>query len=299
MAATIDYLIGIDGGGSGTRAALQRSSGGHVLAIGRAGPSALGQGIPQAWRHIEQAVRDAFQLAGIDFPGWSRCAATTALSGVGNRAWKQAFLAAQPGLARLDVESDALAMLVGAHQGKPGVIVVAGTGSIAEVLRPDGTCVAVGGWGFPIGDEGSGAWIGLQAVRHAQAALDGRATAGPLARRIWAHCGEDREDLQAWCGAAGQFAYGQLAPAVFDSEAADPAAAAILRHAASAIEQLALAADPDGHLPLAISGSIGERLAPRLPAAVRQRLVPVHESAALGALRLIRHALHEELEQPA
>jgi glucosamine kinase len=292
------YLIGVDGGGSGTRAVVERRDGTRV-GSGRAGPSALGQGVGQAWRHVEQAIREAFGAGGLPVPAWRHCALAAALSGVSHEPWRDAFLAAEPGFALLQAETDSFAMLVGAHAGAPGVIVVAGTGSIAEALDREGRRSTVGGWGFPVGDEGSGAWLGLQAMRHAQAALDGRARAGELARRVWSHCGGGRDALQAWCSHAGQFAYAQLARSVFECEQADAVAAALLQRAAAALEELALAIDPRGHLPLAMSGSIGERLAPRLDAAVRGRLVPVREDAAHGALRLVRQLAQEALEETA
>jgi glucosamine kinase len=293
-----DFLIGVDGGGSGTRAVVARPDGSR-LGAGRAGPSALGQGVPQAWRHVEQAVRDAFRAAGEPLPAWRRCALVAALSGVSHEPWRRAFLAADPGLGLLDAETDSFAMLLGAHAGAPGVIVVAGTGSIAEALHTDGRRSTVGGWGFPVGDEGSGAWLGLQAMRHAQAAMDGRAAAGELAQRIWSHCGADRDALQTWCGHAGQFAYAQLARAVFECQVSDPVATALLEGAATALAELARAIDPRGQLPLAVSGSIGERLASRFDAALRARLVPVREDAAQGALRLARQLAQEALEETA
>jgi glucosamine kinase len=289
----VDYLVGVDGGGSGTRALVQRVGGARV-GSGTAGPSALGQGVAQAWRNIEAAIRAAFDEAGLPLPPWQRCALAAGLSGVSHAPLRDAFLAADPGLARLEAQSDGFAMLMGAHGGKPGAILIAGTGSIAEALRADGSRATVGGWGFPVGDEGSGAWLGLHAVRHGQAALDGRANAGPLARRVWMGCGDDRETLQAWCARAGQYAYAQLARAVFDTEASDPVAAALLQRAVQALEALALAIDPRGRLPLAASGSIAERLAPRMRPALRGRLVPAQDSAMAGALLLIRQALARE-----
>lgn len=292
----VDYLIGVDGGGSGTRVLLQRA-GGDVIGRGGAGPSALGQGVAQAWRNIEAAVRAAFADAGLQPPPWRRCALAAGLSGVSHPPWRDSFVAGNPGFAALAAETDSFAMLLGAHGGGPGAILIAGTGSIAEALHADGSRATVGGWGFPVGDEGSGAWLGLHAVRHGQAALDGRANASPLARRVWMQCGDDRESLQSWSDAAGQFGFAQLARMVFDVEGADPVAAALLQRATAALEDLALAIDPRARLPLAASGSIGERLAPRMRPALRERLVPARDGAAAGALALIRRVLHRQTEE--
>jgi glucosamine kinase len=128
-------------------------------------------------------------------------------------------------------------------------------------------------------------------MQHAQHAVDGRADATALARAVWSRCGRDRDALLAWCAQANQFEYAQLAPLVFEAEAAgDAVASALLDAAAGAINAMAHALDPDGRVPLAISGSVGERLAPRLPAALRARQVAVAAGADVGALNLIRRA---------
>lgn len=283
----IEFLIGVDGGGSGTRARVVRRDGAPV-GQGQAGPSALGQGIAAAWTQVDHAIRAAFAAGGCDVPAWSRCALAAALSGVSNRPWRDAFLAGNPGFGQLAAETDSYAMLLGAHGGKPGAIVAAGTGSVGEVLHRDGSRLCVGGWGFPTGDEGSGAWIGLHAVRLAQYAIDGRVNAGPLVRHVWEHCGSDRHALQAWCDHAGQFAYAQLATAVFDAEPGDPAAAQILIRAAASLDVIAVAIDPHGGLPLAVCGSIGQRLEARLSPPIRARCVPVAAGPVDGAVVLAR-----------
>src|SRR6185503_621643 len=89
-----------------------------------------------------------------------------------------AFFRAAPDYALIVLETDARTALVGAHEGRPGAIVVVGTGAVGEALHADGRRISVSGWGFPVGDEGSGAWLGLRAMREAQRALDGRAKAG-------------------------------------------------------------------------------------------------------------------------
>jgi glucosamine kinase len=286
----IEFLIGIDGGGTATRALVAHRDG-AVIAQGQAGPSALGQGIVKAWEEVERAVAQGFAEAGVPRPAPGRCALAAGLSGVSNRPWRDEFVARNPGYAKLVAETDSFTMLIGAHGGRPGAIVAAGTGSIGEVLRPDGTRFSVGGWGFPVSDEGGGAWLGMRAVALAQRAIDGRVNAGTLARHVWERCGGDRDTLQAWCDHARQFEYAQLAPAVFGAEASDPAAAQLLVQAVAALDAIALALDPQGALPLAVCGSIGKRLAPRLSPAVKSRLVDAADGPAAGALTLARRAI--------
>ena len=285
-----EFLVGVDGGGSGTRALLAHRDG-TVIGDAQAGPSGLSRGIAPAWAAIETATRRAFEAAGLRPAPWSQCALGAGLAGASHRPWRDAFVAANIGFTHIALDNDSFTMLLGAHAGRPGVVVAAGTGSVGEVLRADGSRRSLGGWGFPIGDEGSGAWLGWQAVRHAQAAMDDRAVAGALARQVWATCGGDHGALLEWCRSAGQFEYAQLAPVVFGAEADDAHAAALLATAVSELEALALALDPDGALPLAVSGSIGRRLAPRFSPRVRSRCVDIAQGADAGALILIRRAL--------
>ena len=109
-------------------------------------------------------------------------------------------------------------------------------------------------------------------------------------------CGGTRDALQAWCGAAGQFAYAQLAPAVFEYEPVDPTAQRLVQEAAAALEAIAHALDPQGRLPVAFAGSIAHLLADRVGPALRRRIVEPAEGPAAGALALARRLVHNETE---
>ncbi len=292
------HLIGIDGGGTSTRARLVDAEG-RLLGLGQAGPSALGQGAAQAWRHVQAAVADAFRAAGLTHEAASlddpalldRCGLGLGLSGAENPGWVRDFLSLAPAWGHLALDTDGYAAVLGAHGGRPGALVAVGTGSVGEALHADGRRLTVGGWGWMLGDEAGGAWLGQHAIRHAQQALDGRATAGALAHAIWTKCGADRPTLLDWCAAAQQQRYAELATLVFEWQAADPAAAALIARAVDEVQQLADALDPHGTLPLAITGSIGAQLLPRLSARFQARLVSPAGDATEGALHLLRHAL--------
>ncbi|HEY4805000.1 MAG TPA: ATPase, partial [Paraburkholderia sp.] len=85
------WLIGVDGGGTGTRVALGDASG-IELARAAAGPSGLGLGIERAWQSIEEGCRAAFAQAGLAFD-WSQCVLGCGLAGVNNPEWLAAFRA--------------------------------------------------------------------------------------------------------------------------------------------------------------------------------------------------------------
>lgn len=285
--ARLRFLIGVDGGGTGTRVKLADRDG-RILAQGEGGPSALGQGAEQAWRHIGKAVQAAADSAGIAELDFAACAIGLGLSGVSVASQAQAFIVQQPGFALLALDGDGYTTVLGAHGGRPGAVLAAGTGTVGEALRRDGSRAMSSGWGYITGDEGSGAWLGLQAMRHAQQARDGRAAIGSLAQAVWAVAGTERPAILAWCAAAGQHGFASLARLVFDSAASDPVATGLIAQAVAELERLALALDPEADLPLALAGSIALRLAPNFSPALQARLVPAQGDSADGALLLIR-----------
>jgi glucosamine kinase len=289
----IEYLIGVDGGGTGTRvrlAAVHPGGDGTEIAQGAGGPSGLGLGIARAWDAIQQAVAAAFAAGGMQQPAPERIAIGLGLAGVHNKQWAAEFTAANPGYARVRLETDGFTTLMGAHGGAPGAIVAIGTGSVGEVLREDGTRHEVGGWGFPAGDEASGGWIGLRAINHIEQVLDGRRERSAFADNVIDACGGHRDAIQVWLGKATQTAYASLAPLVLQhgsTEAADPVARAILLDAGAEVAAIARALDPEGTLPLALCGGLGAALRDFLPPELLARTTPPQGDSAAGALRMI------------
>ncbi len=286
------YHIGIDGGGTGTRARLTHTDG-RFLGEGHSGPSGLTQGIEQAWTHIRLAILDAIQcseLQGLAAPVAANTALGLGLAGANNTKLQQQFFAANPGYRRLKLESDAYTSLLGAHGGQPGALLAIGTGSVGLARHADGRRVEVGGWGFPSGDDGSGAVLGLRALNLAQRVLDGRLPAGPLADAVIAATGSTPQAVLGWSCSASQNRFATLAPLIFEHAERDPQAAALIDYALYSIEDMAQTLDPDHVLPLAILGSLGKRLAPRLSARTLRRVVPAQGDDIDGALALCLHA---------
>ena len=283
----IDYLLGVDGGGTSTRVRLLCANGAR-LSQGRGGPSGLMHGAAAAWAAIEAAAVQAFAEAGLARPERSRIAIGLGLAGAHNQAWAGALVALQPGYALMALETDAYTAWLGAHQGRPGAVVAVGTGSVGLAVANDGSRRDVGGWGFPVDDEGSGAWLGLQAVNHTMKAVDGRRPAGPLSQAVQARCGPGRERLLDWTAHATQTRYAELAPLVLTHAQCDTAARALLIHAGLHITALAAALDPAHKLPLALCGGLAVPLRPYLPEALRARCQAPLGDAVDGAVRLIQ-----------
>ena len=286
----IEYLIGVDGGGTGTRVRLARPSG-EELAQASAGPSGLSHGVNNAWTTILGAIGEACAVADIGSPPLSKMAIGLGLAGVHNKDWATQFVAADPGFAALVLDTDGFTTLMGAHGGQPGAIVAIGTGSVGEAMLADGTKVEVGGWGFPAGDEASGAWMGLRALNHIEHVLDGRAEGGAFARAVIDACGGSRDAVQIWLGRANQTAYAGLARFVVMHGDTDPLARAILEHAGQEVAAIADALDRGYTLPLALCGGLGEVLMAYLPPATRARCLAPQGDSARGALLMIERHL--------
>ena len=163
-------FLGVDGGGTSTRALVTDESG-AVLGRGKAGPS---NPLAVGWEPAVAAIVAAVSATRVSLPV---DAAFFGLAGVGREPGKSRMVAAltEARLARrFDVGIDAEIALAGAHGGEPGGIVCAGTGAIAVARGTDGILHRADGWGHLLGDEGSGYWIGREAMRLVCGLEDGR-----------------------------------------------------------------------------------------------------------------------------
>lgn len=281
----MQYYVGIDGGGSGTRAVLAAADG-VVLGVGAGGPSGLMHGAENAWASIMVALRQAFAAASLALPAPDQMALACGLAGANNAPWAAAFQAqaAALGFTELLLVSDALTTLYGAFQGEPGVIIALGTGSVGLALCADGSRREVGGWGFPSGDEASGAWLGLRALSHAQQVADGRRSSDALAQAVLAFCGGSRTSLMRWGVQANQTAVAQLAPLLVQHAADVPAATQLMRAAGQEVAAMALALDATQTMPIALCGGLAAAMQPYLPASLLPRVIAPKADAAAGAL---------------
>jgi glucosamine kinase len=280
------YFIGVDGGGSGTRVIIAGSNM-QPLASAEGAPSALGQGIEKAWRSILDTIALAFANGKIPAPMLSECAIGLGLSGANNIIWKNEFYFRNPGFKKIIIDTDGFTTLLGAHGGRPGVIVAVGTGSIGMVLKRTMIRENVSGWGFPSGDESSGAWLGIKACSLTQKAIDGRKKNTPLSLDVLKFCGKTSEAFLTWLGNAKQNEFAQLAPLVFANAKSDIEASKLLVEAGLEIAQMIKTLDQDNDLPISICGRLGEALIPFLPEDLRIRNQKANGDSTHGALHMV------------
>lgn len=181
------------------------------------------------------------------------------LAGIGLRDRVALLITALSDFRSVRCVSDGYGALLSATNGNPGSLIMVGTGVVAMRLNPDGTTLTASGWGFPAGDLGGGAWIGLQAAAGLTRFLDGvkgpAAMSVELAALLMQIIGTTAPDIMDWLttGKAGDYA--RLAPIIAD--APEPFAQSIIGKAASEIGLIAdvLCADAPG--PIFLSGGLG------------------------------------------
>ncbi len=177
-------FLGVDGGGTKTHIALMSPSG-EVRCEGVAGPSnPLRVGVETAVGNIVKAVNDACDVGGVS--RGDIAAATLGLAGVRRADLRQRVrerFIKNLGIRNVTVLTDAEIALYATTQGKPGLVVIAGTGSICLGKNEKGEMAISGGWGPLAGDEGGGVGIAQTALHSVAKASDGRGIATTLSER--------------------------------------------------------------------------------------------------------------------
>jgi N-acetylglucosamine kinase-like BadF-type ATPase len=296
-------FIGIDGGGTRARALLVDGDGREIArANGPAGIIDAADPVRGAQAAIE-LVRSLAAEARVTLPVRRLCCG---LAGAGRGTERAAVRVTllMAGVAEdVIVTGDADAAMADAFDAEPGVLLIAGTGSIAWARAADGRTLQVGGWGRLIGDEGSGFAVGVEAVRAVLRAWDGRSPDTSLTMAVLSVTGcHGPPDLVRFAATAAKADFAALAPLVIEhATAGDPAAVRIRDDALDALTELVVTAARRAQLAgpviataggLAAPGSplhaqLRERLLAALPAA---QLLTTTVDAARGAARLAMNA---------
>lgn len=194
------YYIGIDGGGTNLRVAVLDQSL-NVLGQslrGTANPNAVGRDTAVAL--IQEAMREAIQSAGVN---------AEQIAGVGigvagapvdrDEAWLRGIVTSVTPKAHIFPSSDHEIALVAALGERYGLLILSGTGSNVYAVNREGQSAQVGGWGYLLGDEGSGYWIGMQALKAMVHHADGSGHGTRLTDEILTRLGLDHpKNLIAW-----------------------------------------------------------------------------------------------------
>src|SRR6266566_5589113 len=281
------FYIGVDGGGTSCRARIEDAEG-RLLGQGAAGPAATRIGADRSMQAVRTASMAAASDAGLLPTALAHTSAGVGLAGIDRKGTREALLSFPHPFRNVVYATDANVACLGAHSGRDGGIVVLGTGSVG-FARVKGRELRIGGYGFPISDEGSGADLGLQTVRLALRAHDGRVRPTPFLLEVMGRLGPDAFMLVAWAEQATATEYASLAPVALSyAEAGDPSAEEIVAEGARHADVLIRSLVEFGAPRISLLGGMASRLVQWLSPDVLQFLSPPESDAVAGALLLAR-----------
>ena len=277
----------VDGGGSGSRLTLVAGSG-ERLAATESGPASLSLGIERAWQGIQTGIAVLARERNLG-SNWLPDRLCMGLAGALQEQRRAEFLQQIPAHIQSTLVSDGQAQLIGASGGEPGICLAVGTGSVVHWLDSQRNHHMAGGWGFPVGDEGSGAWLGMAMLRRYLLHRDNveGASVSPVFRHaIEQVVGTAVSDIQRWstCKEPAQLA--SLVPVLVQLDKESDQTAIDLIDAGFQACQSLVACAPS-HLPLYIVGGLFALYKKRFEAAYSARLQTPRGDVVDGLFTLV------------
>ena len=290
------YFIGIDGGGTKCRVILQDKNGAQI-GEGISGPANIMRDPELAKTSILDGVAKAIDSANAllasqnsDAPvtpiTLSQCVVAAGLAGANISTAKARFETWSHPFYALHILSDLHAACVGAHNGKPGAVIIVGTGSAGTVFN-EGKFTDLGGHGFPVGDFASGAWLGLKAVQHTLLCIDNIRSPDDLSKKICAELGtSNADDIVAKCAGFNTHHYASLVPCMLPllNEGISQVTR-IFKEGAEYLEIMAERLLGDNGHNLALIGGLRDVYVPYFSERIRARLQACELSPEQGAIK--------------
>ncbi|HEY1210081.1 MAG TPA: BadF/BadG/BcrA/BcrD ATPase family protein [Terracidiphilus sp.] len=266
----MNVILGIDGGGTHTRASILQGE--RVLAHAESGSiKRLRVGAEAAEANLRALLKEAFAKAGVSGVR-AACVGVASVSMPGTTEWITAVFN-DFGVERSEVVGDEVIALDAAFHGGPGILQIAGTGSNTIGRAPDGSRESAGGWSSRLGDEGSGYWIGVNSLRRALHAYDqmfDQAQPPQILRKVGEIWGTPNlDDLINLGDSTPGPDFAALAPAISElADAGDPVAKETLAQAAADLVDFVLLVRAKlrrkhaiaGEVPVAWTGGIIEHM---------------------------------------
>lgn len=277
-------IFGIDGGGTGCRAVVC-DAGGNKLGQGSAGPSNIMTNLEGARDNIVEACERALDEAGLDKSVIVASDAYLGVAGANVGDYGERIAAALP-FRGCAVGTDATIALQGALGDADGAVAIIGTGSVF-VSRAAGQIRMIGGWGFTVGDLGSGARLGRSLLQETLLVHDGVHARTPLTEAVLERFDNDPQAIVEYAHAARPAAFATFAPMVLDYAGRNDAAAhTILMRAVGDVEEMLDALLAGRDQPLCFLGGLGLKYREWIGEAYRKNLVEPQGDAVDGAMAL-------------
>jgi glucosamine kinase len=283
-------MIAIDGGGTSCRA-LVADGQGVPLGRGQAGSANIMTDMEGARENIVAAAEAACRDARLSPETVLSSNALLGLAGSNIGDYGERIRAVLP-FRQSIVETDALIALHGALDEHDGAVAIIGTGSVF-MARNKGAVRSVGGWGFMVGDLGSGARVGRALLQEALLAHDGVHHGSGLTNEVLRRFEDDPQTLVEYAHTAKPGKFGTFAPLVFEyAEHGDPIGNALIEGAVRSIEEALAAIMPPACDRLCLLGGLAKLYEPRLGPNYRKRVKEPLGDALQGALGLALQRFH-------
>ena len=254
-------FIGVDGGGTKCRVRI-RNQQGQICSDADGGPANIYSDFDAAISEIKKTLDHALSKLNTDQVLKSDIALGLGLAGIITLDDPVRVAQAFSEFKTVHVDSDAMISCLGAHAGKEGAIVIAGTGS-AGLYRSNQKIYHIGGRGFRLGDEGSAARIGSEALRQTLLAADDLRPETPLTKYLLKKFDQDPAVITRFSIDAKGGDYGALAPHVFEfALKGDEVGLPIVKHAARALLDLAHKLQKQGAERVALTGGLSKVMRP-------------------------------------
>ncbi|MBX4866784.1 N-acetylglucosamine kinase [Rhizobium bangladeshense] len=287
-----ELAIGIDGGGTSCRAAVADRDG-TIIGRGKAGPANILSDLENSLLNIVESARQALIDAGLDAEVVTSVVSVVGVAGANVMDYGQRIERALP-FAEGRVVTDALISLQGALGDADGIVGAFGTGSVYNARR-GGSMNGIGGWGFIVGDQASGARLGRDLMERSLLAHDRVRPASPVTEAVMAEYGDDPERIVNFAHTARPTDFARYAPMVFRHAAeGDAVAVDIVRNAATAIgESLDALLWPECPS-ICLLGGLAEAYEPWLSERYKPLLAKPKNDALQGAVELAVKLLNDQ-----
>ncbi|MCJ2378692.1 N-acetylglucosamine kinase [Vibrio sp. ZSDZ34] len=278
-------IAGIDGGGTSCRARI-RDCQGRLIGEGKSGSANIMLGTDTSLASIKSALLIALKQGGYEESNFAQLDVGLALAGAEHKSAWQAFMQQDHPFASMTLNTDAYGACLGAHNGRDGAIMIAGTGSCGLLLK-EGEQYVVGGREFPISDQGGGAIMGLRLIQEILLIQDDIRPTSPLAELVMAHFDHDVDNIVQWSKSALPRDYGQFSPSIFEyARLNDSLAKRLLQQTADDIEMFLVALHNKGAENICLMGSIAERVFDWLSPTAQRWITQPQSDAIEGALMM-------------
>ncbi len=280
----MSIFIGIDGGGTGCRAIIASASG-TPLGSGIAGAANIMTNFGGARDNILEACQMALTAANLGPEKINSSSAYLGLAGANIGDYGARMIKALP-FAHCKIDTDARISLQGAIGDDDGVVAIIGTGAVF-IYRTHGEIHTVGGWGFMVGDLGSGSRLGRTLLQETLLSFDGIQNGSDLSDHILGQFKNNPQTIVEYAHTEKPGEFGKFAPLIFEyAQKNDPIATSIVNNAIRDIEETLDVILTDRAQKFCLLGGLGAVYAELLDKRFKKRLSQPMGDASKGALAL-------------